>query len=208
MGDCIINYPKVSPSHPALCISKYCQCFREMYIYIVPYFWVIRFREALRHDVSYYRTIGSKWLYWTRLIDVDLFDFDLLACLCAVGHAHKDLFILFKYVEVCVCVCWKTADSISMITDTIRTVSDRVNYCDDEPTLNVVVIRQLVTENNVRVVFWVVNPPGTSAGGNSVFNARGKTNSWFSKTNVVNPLKPSYGHTLNVQCHTDLTYLF
>jgi len=38
-----------------------------------------------------------------------------------------------------------------MIVDTIRTVSDRVNYCDDEPTLNVVVIRQLVAENNVRV---------------------------------------------------------
>jgi len=38
-----------------------------------------------------------------------------------------------------------------MMVDTTRTVSDRVNYCDDEPTLNVVVIRQLVTENNVRV---------------------------------------------------------
>jgi len=39
-----------------------------------------------------------------------------------------------------------------MIVDTIRTVSDRVNYCDDESTLNVVVIRQLVAENNVRAM--------------------------------------------------------
>jgi len=36
-----------------------------------------------------------------------------------------------------------------MMVDTIRTVSDRVSYCDDEPTLNVVVVRQLVAENNV-----------------------------------------------------------
>lgn len=46
-------------------------------------------------------------------------------------------------------VIGQTADSISMMLDAIRTVSDRVSYCDDEPTLNVVVIRQLVAENNV-----------------------------------------------------------
>ena len=39
-----------------------------------------------------------------------------------------------------------------MIVDTIRTVNDRVSYCDDEPTLNVVVIRQLVAENNASVL--------------------------------------------------------
>ena len=39
-----------------------------------------------------------------------------------------------------------------MMVDTIRTVSDRVSYCDDEPTLNIVVVRQLVAENNVSVV--------------------------------------------------------
>jgi len=46
-----------------------------------------------------------------------------------------------------------------MMVDTIRAVSDRVSYCDDEPTLNVVVIRQLVAENNVRYMLsvnWVV----------------------------------------------------
>ena len=43
----------------------------------------------------------------------------------------------------------QTADSISMMVDTVRTVSDRISYCDDEPMLNVVVIRQLVVENNV-----------------------------------------------------------
>jgi len=36
-----------------------------------------------------------------------------------------------------------------MMTDTIRAVSDRVNYSDDEPSLNVNVIRQLVADNNV-----------------------------------------------------------
>jgi len=36
-----------------------------------------------------------------------------------------------------------------MMVDTVRVVSDRVSYYDDEPMLNVVVIRQLVAENNV-----------------------------------------------------------
>jgi len=39
-----------------------------------------------------------------------------------------------------------------MVVDTIRTVNDRVSYCDDEPTLNVIVICQLVAENNVTIV--------------------------------------------------------
>jgi len=51
--------------------------------------------------------------------------------------------------DVDVCLCLKTADSISMMVDTIRSVNDRVSYGDDEPTLNVVVIRQLVAENSV-----------------------------------------------------------
>jgi len=48
-----------------------------------------------------------------------------------------------------------------MMVDTVRAVSDRVNYVDDEPMLNVVVIRQLVAENNVSrladLVCYVVN---------------------------------------------------
>ena len=41
-----------------------------------------------------------------------------------------------------------------MMVDTVRAVSDRVNYCDDEPMLNVGVIRQLVAENNVSMSFY------------------------------------------------------
>jgi len=57
--------------------------------------------------------------------------------------------VVFCCCLMLMCFCGQTADSISMLTDTVRCVSDRVNYCDDEPMLNVVVIRQLVAENNV-----------------------------------------------------------
>jgi len=63
-----------------------------------------------------------------------------------------------------------------MMTDTIRAVSDRVNYSDDEPSLNVNVIRQLVADNNV--CLWFIDQFATCfyyqslTGSNSICSAK------------------------------------
>jgi len=144
-------------------ISICCQCFNTGV-------WVTRRRACSMQHLTkvLHSAFCQAWnyaetktrRYFLYLLSVDVFHYDGqvifvlgqqgMISFYITGRAGKNLLFccwLCKYFDV-----WQTADSISMIVDTIRTVSDRVNYCDDEPTLNVVVIRQLVAENNVRVL--------------------------------------------------------
>lgn len=47
----------------------------------------------------------------------------------------------------------QAAENLSMLLETTRSLNDKVSYSDDEPTLNVKIIRQLIAENTVRHFF-------------------------------------------------------